>query len=124
MTTTSTALNPNAVLSKDAFLQLMVTQLQYQDPLNSTNSSQFMNELTQLSSMEQLTNLTSATQTMASEIGVGLGAQLLGKTVTLQDASGATVSGTVSSVNLSGGSPQVIVGGTSYALDSITKISQ
>lgn len=125
VTTGVQAANPNATLSTAAMLKLMVTQLQYQNPLNSTNSSQFMNQLTQLSSIQELTTLTSETQTMMSELGVGLGAQLLGKTVTIQAPSGSTVTGTVAGVNLSsGGSPQVVVGGTQYGVDSITNISK
>lgn len=121
--TSNTAVNPNATLSSTAFLQLMMTQLQYQNPLNSSNSSQFMNELTQMSSMEQLTNLVSETQTVASELGLSLGAQLLGKTVTLQDTSGTTVKGTVSAVNMNAGSPEVMVGGKAYAASSVTQVT-
>jgi flagellar basal-body rod modification protein FlgD len=44
-------------LGKDAFLNLLVTQLQYQDPLNPMDSADFTSQLAQFSSLEQLNNI-------------------------------------------------------------------
>ena len=45
------------VLDKDDFLNLLVTQLQHQDPLNPTDSVEFTAQLAQFSSLEQLGNV-------------------------------------------------------------------
>lgn len=52
---TKTAGNPS--LGKDAFLNLLVTQMKYQDPLNPTSDKEFLAQLAQFSSLEQLTNI-------------------------------------------------------------------
>ncbi len=44
-------------LDKNDFLNLLVTQLQYQDPLNPMDSADFTAQLAQFSSLEQLTNM-------------------------------------------------------------------
>ena len=44
-------------LDKDAFLKLMVTQLKYQDPLDPQDNSEYVAELAQFSSLEQMTNV-------------------------------------------------------------------
>lgn len=44
-------------LDKDAFLQLLVTQMQYQDPLNPGDSTQYMSQLAQYSSLEATMNI-------------------------------------------------------------------
>lgn len=45
------------VLDKDAFLKLMMMQLQNQNPLNPTDNTEYMNQMAQFSSVEQLSNI-------------------------------------------------------------------
>lgn len=47
-------------LGKDAFLQLLVAQLQHQDPLSPQDNSEFVAQLAQFSSLEELQNITSS----------------------------------------------------------------
>jgi flagellar basal-body rod modification protein FlgD len=49
--------SPSKVLGKDDFLNLLITQLQNQDPLNPTDSAEFTAQLAQFSSLEQLGNV-------------------------------------------------------------------
>src|SRR5277367_6378 len=54
----SSPLNPNGSLTSEAtFLQLLVAQIQNQDPLNPTDSIQFVGQLVQFSQLEQLLNI-------------------------------------------------------------------
>ncbi len=55
--TGSAVLGKEEVLGKEDFLNLLVTQLQNQDPLNPTDSTEFTAQLAQFSSLEQLTNV-------------------------------------------------------------------
>jgi flagellar basal-body rod modification protein FlgD len=85
--TTSTGSTKNA-MGKDAFLQMLVTQLKHQDPLNPLQTDQFASQLAQFTSVEQLNNLNEAVaqQTEAAHMGAlvqqtALSASLLGKEV-------------------------------------------
>ena len=49
----------NDELGKDAFLQLLVAQMKYQDPLEPQDNSSFVAELAQFSALEQMTNVAS-----------------------------------------------------------------
>lgn len=53
----STASAASKTMGKDAFLKLLVTQLQHQDPLNPADSTEFTSQLAQFSSLEQLSNV-------------------------------------------------------------------
>lgn len=81
----------NDALGKDAFLKLLVTQLQHQDPLNPLDDKEFIAQLAQFSSLEQMSNIASgitaltektAAQDMLSAVNY------IGKSVT---ASGSSV---------------------------------
>jgi flagellar basal-body rod modification protein FlgD len=54
---TELAVSESSVLGKEDFLNLLITQLQNQDPLNPTDSTEFTAQLAQFSSLEQLSNV-------------------------------------------------------------------
>lgn len=74
---------PKTDLDKEAFLQMLVTQMQYQDPLNPSDSTQYMSQLAQYSSLE-------ATMNISSTIEQGNGLNLVGQYVIMDttDAAG------------------------------------
>lgn len=68
-TSTSTSMmTKNSPLDKNAFLKLLVTQLQYQDPLNPMNDTDFIAQLAQFSSLEQMQNLNENLKAIGSEL--------------------------------------------------------
>ena len=109
-TSQATPTNPNGTLGDNEFLQLMVTQLKDQDPLNPTDPSSYLSELAQFTSLEQETNTATSTSQLAASNATTEALGLLGKSVTYLDSSGAEQTGVVSSVDLSGTSPTLTIG--------------
>jgi len=71
-------------LGENDFLNLFVTQLQYQDPLSPMDSTGFTSQLAQFSSLEQLTNINTAIGNLVNSQGLtqnALAAGLIGKNV-------------------------------------------
>jgi len=75
-------------MGKDDFLQLMITQLKYQDPLNPMDGTEYASQLAQFTSLEQLTNLNDsvkqsidANYVLTQSINNTLTANLIGKEV-------------------------------------------
>ncbi len=58
-------------LGEDAFLKLLVTQLQHQDPMQPQDDSQFLAQLAQFSSLEQLTTISSSIQQLVALVQQG-----------------------------------------------------
>jgi flagellar basal-body rod modification protein FlgD len=109
--------NPNSILGQNDFLKLMVAQLQAQNPLEPGNSNEFVNELAQLTQVEQTTNLANSSE-LSSAV------QLIGRTVSYNNASGVATTGTVQSVQSAASGTTVTVEGVSgVALSSITEVN-
>jgi len=65
----------NDGLGRDAFLQLLVTQMSHQNPLQPQEDGAFIAQLAQFSSLEQLTNIDDTLKGMAGAMGVVLPAK-------------------------------------------------
>jgi len=63
---TTTASNPNAVLGKDSFMKLLLTELQYQDPTSPMDSGKILTQTSQLATLESADNTNKA---MAKLVG-------------------------------------------------------
>lgn len=103
-------------LGKDAFLQLLVTQMQYQDPLNPSSDTEFISQLATFSSLEQMQNLNSTfSQTQAFS--------LVGQQVQISaDNQVGYVEGTVDYVTISNGNTYLSVNGTLYSSDKLITV--
>lgn len=103
---TSSARKPDT-LGKDEFLKLLVTQLKSQDPLNPMNDTDFIAQMAQFSSLEQMQNLNNS-YSLTQAIG------LVGKSVVVSIKDSLTgetslITGIVDSVYSNSGSPYVKV---------------
>ena len=126
----SVPLNPSGQLGQNSFLQLMVDEMKNQDPLNAQSNTQFLAQLAQFTSVEQMTNVaTQTTQlnttmtTMEQMTNLMFEHQLLGTSVTVTDAKGNAVTGTVSAIAFNSGNPELVVNGQNYAISSLTGMS-
>src|SRR5438132_329318 len=93
-TSGSTMPSANTVLGPDAFLKLMMVQLQNQDPLSPSDPTQYLSELAQFTSVEQQTNTAEATTKTLAAQNTASALGLLGHTVSYHDQkTGQTVTG-------------------------------
>lgn len=118
-----TAKATNGELDKQAFLELLVTQLRYQDPSSPMDASALMAQTTQLTTMERLVEL-SDTQREAFALQMRQSAAgLVGHDVTWTGADGTSRSGRVAAVSYAGTVPTVRIGDVEVPLDAVSAVT-
>ena len=105
-------------ISQSDFLQLLVAQMQNQDPMNPTSPTDMMSELAQFSTVEGITQLnTSYAQQSLTQIAL-----LIGQTVQYTDANGNAASGVVNAATLNNGQVALDINNTDVNLSQLTGI--
>jgi len=92
-------------LGRDAFLQLLLTQVSNQDPLEPLDNTEMVAQLAQFSALEQMSNVASGVETLSGNIdqlNFINASNLLGKEITGLDQEGQFIQGTVEHVQLDG----------------------
>ena len=111
---------PSQQLGKDEFLKLLITQLSNQDPTSPMEDTQFISQMAQFSSLEQMTNMNESFNKMAAMINSSQATSTLGKTVEV-DLGDTTSQGVVEATSF-GANPQVMVNGMYYDLNKIKAV--
>lgn len=107
-------------LDKEAFLQLLVTQMKYQDPLEPTDNTEYVSQLATFSELEQMTNLVASSDlTRAS--------QLVGQYVTVKEKNETTgeehiTGGKVDYVTVENGKGYLNIGDSKYSIDDLDSV--
>ena len=110
-------------LTQNDFLQLLVSQMQNQDPLNPMSSDQFLQEMAAFTQVVDLGQLQQLTQNLVNNEVATQGLQLLGRTVTAIDpSSGQQISGTVTMLTMQNGQPVLTIGSAQVPVSSVVSV--
>lgn len=117
---TGSTRKPTGELGKDDFLNLLVTQLQYQDPLSPMEDKEFIGQMAQFSALEQMQNVSK--QLVVSK-GVGMmDKYVVGVFKDQKSGELYNVEGIVESIKISGSKCYAVVDGVDLDVDSITEV--
>ena len=121
----STAVDRPDQMGKDTFLKLLVAQMRYQDPSNPADTTQMMAQTAAFSQVEKLEQLVNQNASMLVLQESATAGALVGRTATYTDTTGASVTGTVTSVRLASQANEAIavIGGVEVQVGRITEIS-
>ncbi len=119
--TTNTSIADSVGSTQDMFLQLLVAQVRYQDPLEPMNNNEYMAQTAQFTMVEQITKLAEQqTELLAFQRAI-LAAGMVGRNVSGYDEfAGQSVSGVVDAVEYNYGAPQLVIDGRRIGLDEVT----
>lgn len=112
----------NSQLKMDDFLQLLTNQITNQDPLEPMKDTEFISQMANIASLEQMQQFTQGFSKFADSHGEMLAQTYLGNLVQIKDGNNQ-VSGRVDAVEkLDDGSNQLIIDGKSYDANSVTRV--
>ncbi|MCH5294869.1 MAG: flagellar hook assembly protein FlgD [Treponema sp.] len=107
-------------LGKDDFLKLLITQLSNQDPTSPMENTEFIAQMAQFSSLEQMTNMNESFQRMTAMMNSNQAMSTIGRIVDI-DLGGTTTTGVVTATTY-GQNPQVRVGNMYYDMKQIQAV--
>jgi len=116
ITSTDSLAGASQALSQKDFLQLMVTQMQNQNPLDPQSDTQMAAEMAQFTSLQQ-------SSSMASSLSMIQANSLVGSTVNLQVDSQTMTNGVVQGVVVQNGAPEILVNGAAYNLSQLISVA-
>ena len=112
-------------LDKDAFMKLLVAQLKYQNPMQPADGNEYMSQMAVFAQVEKLTSLLTSQQNTEAWQQRLAAQSLVGRQVTAVDATDASHTGTVTSVEFDGTAPRLTLSdGSTLDLGDVTKVEQ
>jgi flagellar basal-body rod modification protein FlgD len=115
-TPSSTATAPSQTLGINDFMKLLATQFEEQDPLQPMDDTAFIAQTAQFTALQQTTTLTQNMTQMAAN-------SYIGRQVSVNSSTGQTVTGTVTGIDTSGTTPNLLINGAEYPLSNLLSIN-
>lgn len=111
---------PSSTMDKESFLQLLVAQMKYQDPMEPTSNTEYISQYAQFSELEQMQNLSGSMNLQRASGLVGQYAVM----EHVNDATGntTTVEGRVDYVTFENNKAFLSIDGTLYPMDELTNV--
>jgi len=116
--TSTTAISAGSSINQQDFLQILLTQLQFQDPLKPVDNEQFVAQLAQFSALEVSQEQNQKMDSLLTIQGADQAVALMGKTVQAGASQGNAV-GTVTAISFSSGEPLLTVTTASAAVVNV-----
>lgn len=110
-------------MDKNAFLKLLVTQLQNQDPMNPMEDKEFVAQLAQFSSLEQMQELNSSFSAFGNSSAANQAFSMVDRWVDYADlATGQMLTGKVDGVSFEDGQPKLVIGSSTVDIGDVTRV--
>jgi flagellar basal-body rod modification protein FlgD len=116
----------NNIMGKDQFLQILIAQIKNQDPMKPLEDKEFIAQMAQFTSVEQLMNMAKSLEGLSNSIGMA--SSLIDKTIGWEAESIGTqdpvaMTGVVDSITVRDGLTYAVVGGQEIALSRIAYVT-
>jgi flagellar basal-body rod modification protein FlgD len=124
---TQAGVNSGATLDKNGFLKMLTEQIKNQDPSSTQDPNQYFQTISQMTQVEQMTNLAQQSMTQLTQEKASDAMGMIGKTALYIGADGTAATGVVNGVDLSSPEegPLLAIGGvTGIDMGSLLAVKQ
>jgi flagellar basal-body rod modification protein FlgD len=114
-----TATPKKTALGQADFMKLLSVQFQQQDPMKPMDDTAFIAQMAQFTALDQSSSLLAQITQLNTKQDAVTANSYIGRNVTVNDGHGGTATGDVTGVDMSSGTPQLVVGGANYPVASV-----
>lgn len=117
--------NASSTLGLQEFMKILMTQLTYQDPLKPMDNKEFMAQIAQFTTLQQVQLLNDQTTTLVNNQAALQSVGLIGRTVDFT-SNGASLTGSIVALSLAGSTPQLTIqtsGGSTVSNVSLSSLT-
>lgn len=115
-------LGSNLELGQEDFLELLITQLTTQDPTDPMDDKEFISQMANFSTLNQMTEMASSMDNFVQQFSFTKAVSLVDKEVSWVTESGNYLNGIVDSIKVKDGEAFLNIGGYEVSLDDITEV--
>ena len=125
-TTPKSTSNPKSQLKVEDFINLMVTQLQNQDPTSPASNSELLQQMSQIGQLQSQQDLQGSLKSLVLQNNIGSASSMIGKSVSGADGStGEPVTGRVEGITVAKGAVTLkLENGATILMSNVTSIEQ
>ncbi len=106
-------------LGQEDFLKLLAVQFKSQDPMKPMEDTAFIAQMAQFTALDQSSSLVDQMAQMRTQQDIATANSYIGRLVTFDNGNDQVLSGDVSGVDISDGTPRLIIGDKTYPLSSV-----
>ena len=111
-------------LDSDAFLQLLVAQMRYQNPMEPTDGTAMLQQTAQFTTVETLQSISELQGQLARMQQVSLAVDVVGKDVTALDADGSAITGIVDGVRFTADGAMLQIEGREVLMENVVSVAE
>lgn len=115
--------DPTLGLGKDAFMNMLLAQIRYQNPLEPVSNTDFIAQLAQFSSLEAMQNMQATMKDQAATTALSAGASLIGREIKINGPEDEFLFGTVDGVEQLSGKVFLRVGDTLVKMSQVLEVT-
>ncbi len=120
---TTRSTGTNSLSDPNTFLQLLVAELKYQNPMNPADPNQYLAQTAQFTMVQKINDMDTQITSMLASSQQAAASSLIGRQIVGTTATGTAVTGVVTGLQMASGGPLLVVGNQTVPMGNVMSVS-